>query len=249
MWDYGNGDLGNQGIHQMDIARWFLGEMELSPRVWSVGGRLGYEDDGESANTQVIYHDYETAPLIFEVRGLGEDNKKKNNDRSSYRGGSVAVFVECEKGWVAVRNYNSVQVYDNDDKKIKEFKGGGDHFGNFIQAVRSRNPKDLNAEILEGHLSSALCHTGNISHRVGENANVEDIRTFVKKDNGGLEAVDRMIEHLAVKNDVDLKATPLTLGPALTMDTKAETFPNHKAASKLLTRKYRKPFVVPEIKI
>ena len=78
---------------------------------------------------------------------------------------------------------------------------------------------------------------------------MEDIRTFVKKDNGGLEAVDRMIEHLAVKNDVDLKATPLTLGPALTMDTKAETFPNHKAASKLLTRKYRKPFVVPEIKI
>ena len=249
MWDYGNGDLGNQGIHQMDIARWFLGEMELSPRVWSVGGRLGYEDDGESANTQVIYHDYETAPLIFEVRGLGEDNKKKNNDRSSYRGGSVAVFVECEKGWVAVRNYNSVQVYDNDDKKIKEFKGGGDHFGNFIQAVRSRNPKDLNAEILEGHLSSALCHTGNISHRVGKSANVEDIRAFVKKDNGGLEAVDRMIEHLAVKNDVDLKATPLTLGPALTMDTKAETFHNHKAANKLLTRKYRKPFVVPEIKI
>ena len=47
MWDYGNGDLGNQGIHQMDIARWFLGDMELSPRVWSVGGRLGYEDDGE----------------------------------------------------------------------------------------------------------------------------------------------------------------------------------------------------------
>ena len=52
MWDYGNGDLGNQGIHQMDIARWFLGDMELSPRVWSVGGRLGYEDDGETANTQ-----------------------------------------------------------------------------------------------------------------------------------------------------------------------------------------------------
>ena len=72
MWDYGNGDLGNQGIHQMDIARWFLGDMELSPRVWSVGGRLGYEDDGETANTQVIYHDYESAPLIFEVRSRRE---------------------------------------------------------------------------------------------------------------------------------------------------------------------------------
>ena len=247
MWDYGNGDLGNQGIHQMDIARWFLGEMELSPRIWSVGGRLGYKDDGETANTQVIYHDYETAPLIFEVRGLGD--KKGSGKRPTYRGGSVAVYVECEKGWVAIRNYGSVQVYDNDDKKIKEFKGGGDHFGNFIDAVHSRNPKDLNAEILEGHLSSALCHTGNISHRLGDDANLEDIRNFVKKDFGGTEAVDRMIDHLAVKNEVDLKATPLTLGPALKMNSKAETFPGNEAASKMLTREYRKPFVVPEIKI
>jgi predicted dehydrogenase len=69
-WDYGNGDLGNQGIHQMDIARWFLGEMALAPVVWSIGGRLGYEDDGQTANTQIIYQGYEKAPLIFEVRGL-----------------------------------------------------------------------------------------------------------------------------------------------------------------------------------
>ena len=247
MWDYGNGDLGNQGIHQMDIARWFLGDMELSPRVWSVGGRLGYEDDGETANTQVIYHDYKTAPLIFEVRGLGI--VKGSGKRSTYRGGSVAVFVECEKGWVAVRNYSSVQVYDNDNKKIKEFKGGGDHFGNFIAAVRSRDPKDLNADILEGHLSSALCHTGNISHRLGEKASVADIRGAIKGDFGATEAVDRMIDHLAVKNEVDLKATPLTQGPVLKMDPAKETFHGNAAASKMLTRNYRKPFVVPEIKI
>jgi predicted dehydrogenase len=80
-WDYGNGDLGNQGIHQKDNARWFLGEMELSPSVWSVGGRLGYEDDGETANTQIIYHGYEKAPLIFEVRGLPENKDSKNMDK------------------------------------------------------------------------------------------------------------------------------------------------------------------------
>jgi predicted dehydrogenase len=66
-WDTGNGDLGNQGIHQMDIARWFLGEMELSPGVLSFGGRFGYEDDGETANTQIVYHDYAAAPLLFGV--------------------------------------------------------------------------------------------------------------------------------------------------------------------------------------
>ena len=248
MWDYGNGDLGNQGIHQMDIARWFLGEMELSPKVWSVGGRLGYEDDGETANTQIIYHEYETAPLIFEVRGLGD--VKGSGKRPTYRGGSVAVYIECEKGWAAIRNYGAVQVYDNDDKMIKEFKGGGDHFGNFIQAVRTRNPRDLNAEILEGHLSSALCHTGNISYRVGETAKTNDIKDFVdKKYEAASDAFNRMVEHLVDKNEVDLKATPLTLGPVLTMDTKSETFPNHKTANKLTTRKYREPFVVPEIKI
>ena len=248
MWDYGNGDLGNQGIHQMDIARWFLGEMELSPKVWSVGGRLGYEDDGETANTQIIYHEYETAPLIFEVRGLGD--VKGSGKRPTYRGGSVAVYIECEKGWAAIRNYGAVQVYNNDDKMIKEFKGGGDHFGNFIQAVRTRNPRDLNAEILEGHLSSALCHTGNISYRVGETAKTNDIKDFVdKKYEAASDAFNRMVEHLVGKNEVDLKATPLTLGPVLTMDTKSETFPNHKAANKLTTRVYREPFVVPEIKI
>ena len=248
MWDYGNGDLGNQGIHQMDIARWFLGEMELSPKVWSVGGRLGYEDDGETANTQIIYHEYETAPLIFEVRGLGD--VKGSGKRPTYRGGSVAVYIECEKGWAAIRNYGAVQVYDNDDKMIKEFKGGGDHFGNFIQAVRTRNPRDLNAEILEGHLSSALCHTGNISYRVGETVETNDIKAFIdKRYEAASDAFNRMVEHLVDKNEVDLKTTPLTLGPVLTMDTKSETFPNHKAADKLTTREYREPFVVPEIKI
>ena len=78
---------------------------------------------------------------------------------------------------------------------------------------------------------------------------MEDIRDVVKKDDHALEAVDRMIDHLAVKNEVDLKATPLTLGPTLEMNTKEETFPKHAAASKLLTREYRKPFVVPEIKL
>src|SRR5438876_9852138 len=56
VWPTGNGDLGNQGIHQMDIARWFLSEPELSPRVFSIGGRLGYVDDGQTPNTQIIVH-------------------------------------------------------------------------------------------------------------------------------------------------------------------------------------------------
>lgn len=70
LWLYGNGDLGNQGVHQVDIARWFLGEKTLAPQVMCIGGRLGYEDAGETPNTQIMMLDYATAPLIFEVRGL-----------------------------------------------------------------------------------------------------------------------------------------------------------------------------------
>ena len=95
VWPTGNGDLGNQGIHQMDIVRWAAGKSTLSPRVISVGGRLGYIDDGETANTQFVVHDYGDTMIIFEVRGLPAGPGAKEMDR--YRGQSVGHVIECEK--------------------------------------------------------------------------------------------------------------------------------------------------------
>src|SRR4030095_11961223 len=69
-WDYGNGDLGNQGVHEMDKARWGLGKTALPKWAFALGGRFGYEDDGETANTQICFFDYGDCELIFEVRGL-----------------------------------------------------------------------------------------------------------------------------------------------------------------------------------
>ena len=241
---YGNGDLGNQGIHQMDIARWFLGEMELSPSVWSVGGRLGYEDDGETANTQMIYHGYEKAPLIFEVRGLPQASNVKDMDK--FKGAGVGVIVECENGYVVVPNYSGAIAYDRAGKEIKKFEGSEDHFKNFINACRSRRVDDLNADILEGHLSSALCHTGNISHLLGKKENPDAIMEQIKGDSFATDTFERMKEHLS-KNDVDLTKDKLTLGPVLKMDGKAERFIDHDAANDMLKDKYREPFVVPEI--
>lgn len=243
-WAYGNGDLGNQGIHQMDIARWFLGEMELAPSVWSVGGRMGYEDDGETANTQTIYHGYEKAPLIFEVRGLPEKTDSKNMDK--FKGAGVGVIVECENGYVVVPNYSSAIAYDKNGKEIKKFEGAEDHFKNFINACRSRRVDDLHADILEGHLSSALCHTGNISHRLGEKAAPGEILEKIKGDTFAADTFERMKEHLA-KNDVDIEKDKLTLGPVLKMNGKTERFIENDAANAMLKTKYREPFVVPEI--
>src|SRR6185503_7431579 len=147
IYDTGNGDMGNQGIHQMDVARWFLGVNELSPRVLSIGGRLGYDDDGETPNTQVIYHDYARAPLILEVRGLPASKAAIKNgawgrdDMDKFPkeiGAGVAVIIHCEGGTVVVSNYSHATAYDKNNKKITEWKGAEHHYANFVKAVRSR---------------------------------------------------------------------------------------------------------------
>lgn len=246
IWNYGNGDLGNQGIHQMDIARWFLGEMTLSPRVWSVGGRLGYIDDGETPNTQIVYHDYEKAPLIFEVRGLPA--VKGGKDMDKLKGAGVGVIVECEGGYIAVPGYTGATAYDKGGKMIKEWKGAEDHFKNFINACRSRRVDDLNADILEGHLSSGLCHTGNVSYRLGKKEMPDAVEEKIKGDKFASESFERMKDHLA-KNEVDVAKDLATLGPVLEMDPKTERFTDNDAADAMLKDKYRKPFVVPEIPV
>ena len=243
VWPTGNGDLGNQGIHQMDISRWFLGVNELSPRVWSVGGRFGYVDDGATANTQIVFHDYAPAPMMFEVRGLPEKTGSKK--RPAYMGGMVAVIVHCEGGHVLVPNYLSAVAVDRNGKEIKKWSGAEDHFGNFLQAVRSRKKEDLHADILQGHLSSSLCHMGNISYRLGAASGPDAVREQIRGDREAADAWDRMVEHLRA-NDVDLNTTRAAIGPSLKMDVKKEQFIDNAQANAMLTRPYRAPFVVPE---
>jgi predicted dehydrogenase len=241
-WNYGAGDLGNQGIHEMDVARWFLGEQTLSPRVLSVGGRLGYEDDAETPNTLIAFHDYAAAPLIFEVRGLPEKPGSKNMDK--YKKVDIGVIVECEGGYVQVPNYKEAYAYDKDGKEIKHFdEKPVSHFENFINAVRSRNENDLNAPLQQGHLSTALCHTANISYRLGAHASADAIREQIKGDRDALPTFERMTEHLAAKN-VDLEKTPTTLGMVLKMNPANQQFIQAKKANHLLARGPREPFVI-----
>src|ERR1017187_620660 len=242
-WEYGNGDLGNQGVHQMDIARWVLGEPEISPRVISIGGRLSYEDDGITPNTQIVFHDYKTAPLIFEVRGLPAGSNSTRMDE--YHGASIGVVVDCEDGSIVIPSYTKAIVYDKNGKEIKTYEEGGDHFENFIRAVRSRKATDLHADILEGHTSAALVHTGNISYRLGKPLSPEAIRDATKGDSDLAESLGRMEEHLGA-NKVDLHQTPLMLGAVLKMNPKTERFTNNRKANQLLSREYRNPFAVPE---
>jgi len=248
IWPTGNGDLGNQGIHQMDLARWALGKDTLSPKVMAVGGRVGYSDDASTPNTLFVCHDYGDSLLIFEVRGLPE--KTGTNTMDKYKGASVGNIVECEGGYISVVSERQVYAYDKDGKRTKTFTGQGvtrdtEHFNNFLKAVRSRKREEQNGEILEGHLSSALCHTGNLSYRLGVRNKPEEIAEAIKGDKAMSETFERMKEHLAA-NEVDISKDQLALGVPLKMDPKTERFIGNEKANSLLTRQYRAPFVVPD---
>lgn len=247
IWDTGNGDLGNQGIHEMDKARWGLGKMELPKSSISFGGRFGYVDDGETANTQVCLFDYGDCQLLFEVRGLwskspypGKDSPKSGIKPTAFVGN---IFYGSE-GFLVCPSYTGGVAYRPDGEVIKRFSGGEDHFGNFVKAVRSRKAEDLNADILEGHLSSALCHLGNISYQLGTEQPFSKKSQALGDDKEAVAALASMEEHLK-DHSLKLEEMNYRLGRRLTLNPKTEKFEKDSQADQLLTREYRKGFEVP----
>ena len=260
---YGNGDVGNQGIHQMDVARWFLGEPGLPRHTLSIGGRLGYTDDGETPNTQVVIHDYATAPLIFEVRGLpavADPNEGQPGvpgadaagalaaSMDKYRGVNIGNVIDCEGGSVVTSNYFSATALDRDGKVLREFKGEDRHMQNFIDVVRSRQTAKQYGPIDQAHVSSALGHLGGISHALGRATPAGEIRERIKGDAALAEAHGRMMEHLAA-NHVNADLTPAVLGATLTIDPAAEkcTGAGAAEANALFRSDYRAAYTVPQL--
>ncbi|HQR06686.1 MAG TPA: Gfo/Idh/MocA family oxidoreductase [Gemmatales bacterium] len=241
-WNTGNGDLGNQGIHEMDKARWGLNLKSLPDAVWSMGGRVGYVDSAETANTQLCIFNYakEGCRLFFEVRGLKTDD---------YKGSKIGNIWVGPDGYVVSNSYSAGIAYRPNGEKIVEFKGGGSHYANFVKAVKSRKVSDLTADIEEGHLSSALCHLGNISYRLGHIASPEEMAKTIDNPKSlgmcdeGCDAVARMKKHLE-DNKVDL-AGKFHIGKPLQLDAANERFKDDKEANAMLTREYRKGFEVP----
>ncbi len=238
-WDFntGNGDMGNQGVHQMDLARWGLGQDTLPTAVRSAGCRLGYVDDANTPNTQVSTFDYGDQQLIFEVRGL---------KTSGYKGAGIGVVFHCDDGYLVIGSYSKCHAFDHDGKIIKTFKGGGQNFGNFVNAVQSGKRSDLNAEILEGHLSSALCHLGNISYQLGKPQMLDATDAPFGDIDAANESFGRFRKHL-VDNGIDASKSAYNMGPGLTFDPRSERFTGEhaQAANGLVSRPYRGKFVVP----
>ena len=170
-WDTGNGDIGNQGVHEMDICRWGLNKHTLPEMVACEGGKFVYSDDQETPNTQLAIFKYDDCELQFEVRGLitgGESSIAY--DGSNFIGN---LFYGSE-GWMSI-DLNGYQIYRGEDRKMAEQMKYTEpiewdttpHIQNFLKAVRSRNHKDLTCDVEEGHLSAAMVNMSNISYSTG----------------------------------------------------------------------------------
>lgn len=250
-WDFdtGNGDLGNQGIHQMDLCRWALGHERLPDRVVAYGGRFGYDDDGNTPNTLVSVLDYPEAPIIFEVRGLPnslqaqKDNWGGSMDR--YLGMTIGAAIHCEEGTLLIPNYSSARAIDRTGKTIKEWRGAQDHFKNFIDAVRSRDVDSLNGTLEGGHLSSALCHLGNISYLRGEMVEPQVAAGRITWPTTAAADIERVVAHLT-SNGVDFASTGIVAGKMLEIDTATERFREDAVANEMLFRPGRADYVFPE---
>ena len=158
-WDYGNGDLGNQGIHQMDLARWGLGKNEFPAPCWPRAADSVIPTTARRPTRFTWASSLRTAS--FSSRFAGSTRMRKPRSRSA------TSFMEHRGSWRSPATRAGSRSSGPSSRKGPGGSGGGDHFANFIKAVKARDHKILAADIEEGHLSSAYCHLGNIAYRLG----------------------------------------------------------------------------------
>ena len=241
----GNGDLGNQNPHEIDKARWGLGKHTLPTQVVSLGGRLGYQDNGDTANSQISLFKWDDALVISEVRGL-ELKTKPTIGRQAGPVGVANIWWGTE-GYVVAPSYNSGMAFDYDGKELASWKGGSDqlHYDNFLDAVRSRDRAMLHLDIEEGHLSSAMAHLGNVSWGLGEQASLGTRPQLAADEQHVAETFAAFESHLR-DNAVDVTDTPYVVGRELTIDPATERSADAEA-NRLFSREYRKGFELPRV--
>ena len=182
MWDYGNGDLGNQGIHELDIARWGLG-VTYPTKVSAMGGHFMFDDDQETPNTITASYEFNDGGkkkmMEFEVRhwmsnhegGIGEARAAKSG---KFDPNTIGNLFYGSKGYLVIDGYGTYRTFLGKQQEPGPTRSSNEtHFENFISAVRSRKRADLNAEVAEGAISTTLIHLANISYRLGRTLNFD----------------------------------------------------------------------------
>ena len=238
-WNFGNGEIGNLGTHQMDLARWAMPVGTAPQSVLSLGGRFGYEDQGQTPNTQLTAYDCGDVKLLCEQRGL-----------VGRKGVKVTVEFHTSEG--VVKEGKFFPEGKQQGEPIEGAPSGGfadlgrNHFRNFIDCIRSRKREEVHGEILEGHRSAMLAHLGNISYRLGGEVAFNAPAGVFKDDDVAGTAYEELKRHLVDTAGVDLSQAVFRLGRPLRFQAETEQFDGDSQANQLLTRTYRAPFVVPD---
>lgn len=247
-WNTGNGELGNWGVHVLDDAVNVVlrDQCPFPKRVSAAGGRVVWNDAGETPNVCFAYYDTGSIPVLF---GLSNLPNGANAKGLKVNGVATGYIVHCEGGYYeGARGRGSAR--DRKGTVMRKFQGdfGAAHQRNFVDAVFAHDRTKLNAEVQIGHQSTAWCNLADVAQRAGKVYSHEE--AVAGGDNfepwGAL--VDVIEKHLA-KNSVDLKQSKFQLGPVLEFDSEKQKFAGDGAekANGFLRREYRQKFEVPEI--
>ena len=253
-WQFasGNGDLGNQGIHQVDQCRWASGHQKLAPAVASIGGRFGYDDDGDTPNSMFMLLAYDPVPILFEVRGLPRDAAAQAGQVERRRHGPLSRLRHRRDSRVRGRLVAHAQLQLG--RGLRQGRQGDQAPGAARRTTSrtssprcARGTRSCSTRTSSRGTSRAACATwANISYLRGKQKAPDAIRAELGGHEVGVSRPSlRLAEHLD-KNGVDLSKHQAGFGPWLEFDPDSERFTSDADANVLLTRDYRAPFTVTE---
>ncbi len=249
-WNTGSGEMGNWGVHVLDDLRnnVFQDKVTLPKRIFGGGGRVVWNDAGETPNVHFVYFDTGSIPVVIGLSNLPAAPMAK--DSPKHPGPGSGYIAYCEGGRFEGQR-GSGAAYDKNGKLITKFKGNGGnglHHQNFIDAVKKGDPSGLNANIQVGHDSTGWCNLANIAFRAGTQLDTAKARAFDDPAGVWTSLLKETEEHLNAY-ELKLDGPGIMLSPTLTVDVEKEVFvgENADAANKFLKREYRAPYVVPEI--
>jgi predicted dehydrogenase len=255
-WDYGDGELGNWGVHYIDDLRHLLGWDDVPEAVLALGNRFLWDDDGQTPNMMMALYEHRGINVVVDIRNL-PDLSRASGKRAGGKSGAVYLksrggnYIKLEHGIIQLSRGGG-WAYDLDGNRIKQYVGDGgrDHEQNFIDAIREDKAAILNCEIGEGHLSTVMCHQANISLRLGQAVTPDTAHMALYQQRDALNTFADMQEQITGMG-VDLSKIGFLMGPKLTYSNASQRFTgNHsREANAYIKVTCRKPFEIPEIEV
>ena len=251
-WDFntGSGEMGNWGVHVLDDLRnnVFQDRVSLPQRICGGGGRVVWDDAGDTPNVHFVYFDTGSIPVVI---GLTNITASPNSRKSPAHPGPGSGYIAyCEGGRFEGQRGRGA-AFDNSGKLVKQFRGtsgSGAHQQNFIDAVRRQDRSLLNSDVQVGHDSTGWCNLANIAFRAGSAFSNEGAQAVPDRSGQWTGLVADMGQLLAAHGQT-MEGGKVKFSPILTVDAPSERFVGDHAdvANPLLKRSYRAPYVVPEI--